>query len=71
MERAKIDKWNSIVHFDETENVHTILFDGAGGAVISDPNLSKAKKKFIEAMHLAESVDKLINFRRNGSFQNN
>lgn len=68
MERIKIDKWNAIIYFDEVEKVHTITFDGKGGAIISDSNLVEAERKFIEAMHASESLGKLLHFKEHGIF---
>jgi hypothetical protein len=68
MERKKIDKWDAIIYFDEVEKMHTITFDGEGGAIISDASLIEAERKFIEGMHLAESVGKLLHFKEHGTF---
>lgn len=68
MERRKIDKWNAIIYFDEVDKVHTITFDGKGGAIISDADLIEAERKFIEGMHLAEIFGKLLHFKEHGTF---
>ena len=65
MERKKIDKWDAIIYFDEVEKLHTITYDGKGGAIICDSDLVKAQDGFIEAMNLAEAVNKFIQFNKN------
>jgi hypothetical protein len=68
MERKKIDKWDAMISFDEKEKIYVICYDGEGGAIISDENLKVAESKFIEAMYLAEGVNKLLHFNERGTF---
>lgn len=70
MERRKIDKWNTIIHVDEVEKIYTMFYNGKGGAVISGNNLEKVEKNFIEGMQIAESVNKLLHFKKHGIFTN-
>jgi hypothetical protein len=67
MEKIKIGKWDAIVFFDKENDLHTITYDGKGGAIISDTDLEVAKTKFVEAMNLAESVKKLLHFKEHGT----
>jgi len=63
----KIGNWNAIIFFDKTDQSYTITNKGKGngGAIISYSDISKAENKFIDAMHLAESLRKLIHFTNN------
>ena len=63
MTHKKIGKWDVIIFFDEEEKIYTITWSGKGGAIISDANLEEAERKFIEAMSVAESVQKLLHFK--------
>jgi hypothetical protein len=67
MTHRKIDKWDAIIFFDEDEKLYTITWSGKGGAIISDGNLEEAERKFIEAMNVAESVQKLLHFKEHGT----
>jgi hypothetical protein len=60
MKTIKIGKWNAIIHYNEIDNINTILYNGNGGAIVSDADLIEAKRKFITAMQLSESVKKII-----------
>lgn len=60
----KIDKWDAHVFRDK--DGFTITFVGKGGAIMSGTTYKETEKKFIEAMHLAESVKKLMDFGNNG-----
>lgn len=70
IERKKIDKWNAIVYFDDTEKEYAIAYNGQGGAIIAHKNRIEAEKRWTEAMVLAESIDKLLYFKEHGHFIN-
>ncbi len=75
-EKRKVGKWPATIYHpcDDTGWRYTISYDdGNDGAVISDVNLEKAEKKFIEAMTLGNAVYKLMYFSEFGIFlvQNN
>ena len=53
--KKKINKWDSVVIFDEIEKQYTICFDGDGGAIISNKDYENAEKKFIEAMKIGRA----------------
>ena len=56
MKQISVNKWNALTHFDETENLHVIMFAGKYGTIVSDADFTKAKEKFIIGMYLAEFV---------------
>lgn len=70
-EKRKIGKWDAIIYVpkESDSDLYIIMLnDIRGGAIVSDVNLLVAEKKFIEAMDLAESAYKLIDFSENGTF---
>ncbi len=63
--KEKIGDWSALVYWDIDNNQYTIAYNGEHGAVISDKILNIARKKFTEAMQLAEAVKKLGIFKKN------
>ncbi len=71
VEKRKILEWDVVMWsgINELNEEHVcIVYDGDGGPIISGPNFMAAEKKFIEAMHLAVSVQKLMTFKETGHF---
>ena len=68
MEKRKLDKWDATIDFDEKKKLYVISFDGSGGAIVSDADLAKAEKKFVENMILADNIAKSLYFHKYGSF---
>jgi hypothetical protein len=66
MQKELINGYNAIVIFDDTTKEYTVMFDGDGGAFISDKDINVAKLKFAEAMLFGEQIVKLYKFK-NGS----
>ena len=58
----KIGKWDALVLHDVEHSRYTVSYKGEGGAIISNENLDKSMETFIEAMGVAESVMKLMEF---------
>lgn len=69
VKKIKIDKWDVFVIFDDEDNRYTLTYAGNVRVTISDVDLEKAKKSFIEAMNLAESVQGLVNFSETGNLE--
>jgi hypothetical protein len=67
IKREKVGNWDAMVCTEENGTV-CIALDGPGGAVIAADNYLEAETRFIEAMHLAESVKKLLYFKEHGKF---
>lgn len=63
----KIDKWDAMIFFDEVDKLYTIMLNGKGGAITSDANLKEAERKFVEAMNVSDSVQKLLHFKEHGT----
>ena len=53
---------DAIVNFDNVEKLYIITYTGKGWGIISDANLIEAERKFIDAMNLAEAVEKTLSF---------
>lgn len=68
IDKIKIGKWDTLVYTDKDEVC--IALEGEGGAVVGADNFDDAKATFIEAMNLAESVSKLLYFKKFGKFPN-
>jgi len=68
IEKKKIDKWDAIIFNDQVDGSVSIAFAGQGGAVIGASTYQEAEKRFVEAMNLAESVNKLLYFKEHGIF---
>ncbi len=66
IEKRTIDGFNVLVLTDKNEVCITL--DGPGGPVIGANNYADAEKKFLEAMPLAQSVQKLLYFKKHGKF---
>ena len=70
IEKIKIGKFDSIVMTDEDSDCTTVCYNGEGGAIISHKDREEAIKRYGEAMELAESVNKLLYFKRTNEFPN-
>lgn len=55
---------NANVFFSNKLGRYTISYNGSGGAIISDDNLSKCKKMFEEAMELAVVYKSIEDFQK-------
>lgn len=65
--KIKLIDVDASVFFSNTLGRYTISYNGSGGAIISDDNLSKCKKMFEEAMELAIVYKSIEDFQKGKS----
>lgn len=64
----KIENWYALIHFNKETKLYTVSSKENGGAVITNEDLSIAKKEFVQSMKLAEGLVKLERFSEHGNF---
>lgn len=60
---VELVKITAFVIKDDVENVYTVLMDGDGGPIVSDPDYTKAVEKFSRALNLSCAVSNLKKYQ--------
>lgn len=64
MKKEKINGLDALVYFDNVHNEYTIVSAEEGGAIITNDNLSEAKKDWANGMRLSKFAKKVLKLKK-------